>query len=144
MENWQLFDDSRFGLQFRYPTLASDGEPVDRVETEADGILRDHILVPQGREVYFEVTKYSGLSAAAEYGGHKASLPKQFDPLSITELNETDCASLPAYEYTFKWNQGRRRVLLVERSVATYPILYNPPFAVNLQILSTIEWLSPP
>ena len=54
------------------------------------------------------------------------------------------CASLTAYEYTFGWDQGERTVILVERDGATYRILYNPRFAVNLQILSTIEWLNPP
>ena len=144
MENWHFFDDSRFALQFKYPARASDGEPVDREETEADGMLRVHILAPKCREVYFEITKYYGLPAAAEYERHKEGLPKQFDRLSITELKETDCASLPAYEYTFEWDQGRRRVLLVERSDATYRILYNPRFPINQQILSTLQWLSVP
>lgn len=96
MENWQFFDGSRFALQFNYAARASDGEPVEREETEADAMLRVHVLAPKCREVYFEVTKYYGLPAAAEYECHKEGLPKQFDPLSITELKETGCASLPA------------------------------------------------
>jgi hypothetical protein len=142
MNSWQRFDDPRFALQFRYPGEAADGEAVARVETEQAGMLRVHVLAPICREVYFEVTKYDALSAESKYQRHKASLPNQFDPLVISELRETVCASLSGYEYTFEWDQGRRVVLLVERENATYRILYNPGFPVNLKILSTLEWIS--
>jgi len=141
MENWQRFSDPGFALQFNYPKLATDGEPVDRVETKQEGMLRVHILSPKSREVYFEVSKYDLLVAESEYQRHKEYLPKQFYLLSITELRETHCASLPAHDYTFEWDQGIRTVILVERADATYRILYNPRFSVNLQILSTVEWL---
>lgn len=144
MENWQLFSDSQFALQFKYPILATDGEPVDRAEAQQDGMLRVHILSPKSREVYFEVSKYDLVTAESEYQRHKEYLPKQFHPLTVTELKETLCASFPAYEYTFVWDQGTRTVILVERGGATYRILYNPRFSVNLQILSTLEWLSLP
>ncbi len=144
MENWQRFRDPRFALQFKYPKLAMDGEPVDQVETQQDGMLRVHILSPNSREVYFEVSKHNLLTAESEYQRHKEYLPNQFPGLAITELRVTRCASLPAYEYTFEWDQGTRTVILVERSDATYRILYNPRFSVNLQILSTVEWLNLP
>lgn len=67
MENWQLFRDPRFAVQFRYPAQGTDGEPVERVETVQEGMLRVHVLAPKSREVYFEVTKYDQLSAQAEY-----------------------------------------------------------------------------
>ena len=51
------------------------------------------------------------------------------------------CASLPAYEYTFGWDQGERTVILVARGGAAYSILYNSRSPVNLQILSTVNWL---
>src|SRR5215475_14195977 len=133
MENWQLFRDSQFALQFKYPNVAMDGEPVERVETQQDRMFRVHILSPKSREVYFEVSKYDLLTAESEYQRHKEYLPKQFDSLSITELEETICASLPARAYTFEWYHGTRRVILVERDDATYRILYNPWFSINLQ-----------
>ena len=107
-------------------------------------MLRVHILAPKSREVYFEVSRYDSLSAKAEYQQHKEHLTKQFDPLAISELKETLCASLPGYEYSFEWDHGRRVVLLVERADAMYRIIYNPRFPVNLQILSTMQWLSVP
>ena len=144
MEGWQVFDDSRFELTFKHPSHTPDREAVERVETIQTGRLRVHVLALQSREVYFEVTKYDSLSAEAEYRRHGEALPLQFDGLVITELQESTCASLPAYEYTFEWDQGKRVVILVERGEATYRLLYNPRFPVNLQILSTLEWLNLP
>lgn len=141
MENWRLFRDARFSLQFKYPRLATDSEPVELVETQQHGMLRVHILAPKSREVYFEVSKYDLLAAESEYQRHKEYLPKQFQPLAISELKEIVCASLPASEYTFEWDQGIRTVILVEREDVTYRILYNPSFSVNFQILSTMDWL---
>jgi len=141
MENWLRFSDPRFELEFKYPRWASDGEPVEQVETQFEGVPRIHVLSPISREVYFEVSRYEAVSAEDEYQRHKVNLPKQFDPLTITDLEEVICASLPAFEYTFEWEQGIRTVILIERGSKTCRILYNPRFPVNLQILSTVEWL---
>ena len=59
MENWQLFNDPRFTWQFKYPGTAANGEPVERVETQFEGVLRVHVLSPTSREVYFEVMRRS-------------------------------------------------------------------------------------
>jgi hypothetical protein len=144
MEGWLHFNDPRFALQFQYPVRATDGEPVERVETQFEGMLRVHLLSPIGREVYFEVSKYDSLTAEAEYQRHRESLPKQFDSIAITDMRATTLASLPAYEYTFEWDKGKRTVLLIRDGTVTYRILYNPLFPVNLQILSTFTWLNLP
>ena len=142
MENWLLFDDSRFDLQFSYPARATDGELVERAEIEQADMLRVHILSPKSREVYFEVSKFEGLTAEAEYRRHKEYLPAQFQSLTISKLRETLWASLRAYEYEFEWELGKRKVFLIEQGDVLYRVLYNPRFPVNLQILSTVEWLN--
>jgi hypothetical protein len=72
------------------------------------------------------------------------ALSEQFDQLIITELIETTCASLPAFEYTFEWESGIRTVLLVERGKETYRILYDPRSLLNRQILSSVQWINSP
>lgn len=144
MQPWSLFSDPRFPFQFNYPSVATDGEPVDVLETQEEGRIRVHILAQKSREVYFEVTKYASLSARDEYEIHKDWLQKQFSSLVISSLNETLFASLPAYEYRFEWEQGTRVVILVERDNATYRIIYSPRFPVNKQILSTLLWYDLP
>ena len=144
MKSWELFLDSRFDLQFQYPSTSPNGESVERVETQREGLVLVHIISPSSREVYFEVSKYEAISAQEEYQRHKEFLPGQFHPLAITDLKEVVCDSLPAFEYTFEWRQGRRTVILVERKNTTYRILFNPRSTVNLQILSTLKWLKLP
>ena len=112
-----------------------------RLETEQAGIFRVHILAPKSREVYFEVSKYGSLNAQSEYQQHIRDLQRQFHALVVTELIETLCASLPAFEYTFEWDQGARTVVLVEREDAVYRLLYDPRSPVNRQILTTVEWI---
>jgi hypothetical protein len=102
------------------------------------------MLAPKSREVYFEVSKYSLVDAEEEYRQHIRSLSEQFQTVTTTELIETVFTSLPAVEYTFEWVSGIRTVILVERSDATYRILYDPRSALNRQILSTVEWLNLP
>jgi hypothetical protein len=144
MDDWLLFQDPRFVLQVKYPRLSTEGEPVDCMETQRDGVLRVHILAPTSREVYFEITRYPLLSAKDEYKRHSERLARQFETVSLTDLKETQLAGLHALEYTFEWPQGTRTVALVERRDATYRILYDPRSSVNLQILSTLEWISGP
>ncbi|HSL30618.1 MAG TPA: hypothetical protein VK900_15565 [Anaerolineales bacterium] len=142
MEDWQHFSDPRFALRFNYPSRTIDGEPVDRLEMQQTNMIRLHILAPQSRHVYFEVSKYHRLTALDEYKQHKEFLLTLCDPLTISELREARCATLPAHEYTLQWDQGRRAVLLIERADGLYRILYDPGFTVNVRILSTLEWLS--
>lgn len=144
MEDWQLFEDIRFALRFHYPRSGTDGEAVERVEVQRDGMLRAHILTPNSREVYFEVTMYESQSVDSVYQQHRRSLEKQFHPLKITELTETSLTSLPAHRYTFEFDQSTRTAVLLVCKDATFRILYNPRFPINMRILSTVEWLSLP
>jgi hypothetical protein len=144
MADWLHFSDPRFGLRFRYPTLATDGEPVERLEMQREDAVRVHILAPKCREVYFEVSRYELLTAVSEYQRHKDHLATRFDSLVMSNLHKTVCAGLPAHTYTFEWDQGRRVILLVERSDGTYRIIYNPHFPINVRILSTLEWITVP
>ena len=140
MQDWQLFKDSRFSLQFRYPPNTPQGYSVDKSESQQDDALRVHFISRDSQELYFEVTKYSALLARIEYQQHKAELEKRFSELVITESKEISWKSLPAYEYSFEWSKGTRSVILFERNGATYRILYDPRSPLNNQMLSTFEW----
>lgn len=107
-------------------------------------MFRVHILAAKSRGVYFEVSKYSSLDPAVVYRQQIGDLSEQFHAVTTTELIETVFMTLPAFEYTFEWESGIRTVILVERSEATYRILYDPRSTLNRQILSTVEWLSLP
>ena len=140
METWELFANDQFALQFRHPIVTAQGEPVERIESRAEGMLRVHILSPQMRELYFEVPKYPHLPAKLEYQQHKQSLEQRFSEFNISDVKEIAWKSLSAYEYSFEWNEGLRTVILVERKDGTYRILFDPRSPLNLEVWSTLEW----
>jgi len=140
MQDWHLFKDSRFSLQFRYPPNTPQGYFVNKSESQQDDALRVHFVARDSQELYFEVTKYPAFLAQVEYQQHKADLEKRLDEFRITELKKITWKSLPAYEYSFEWSRGTRSVILFERNGATYRILYDPRSPLNNQVLSTLEW----
>ena len=93
--------------------------------------------------MYFEVVYYPNLLAQEEYQQHKQYLEKRFElgDFTITGLNETRLGLHPAYEYAFKWGQKERAVILVQKDHAMYRIIYDPYSPLNLQVLSTIEFM---
>ena len=137
MQDWQLFKDSRFSLQFRYPPKTPQGHFVNKTESQQDKAVRVHFVSRDSQELYFEVTKYQALHAQDEYRQHRQDLEKRLDEFNIKDLEQITWKSLPAYEYSFKWSQGARSVILVERNGETYRILYDPRSPLNVQILST-------
>jgi hypothetical protein len=141
MQNWQLFDDKRFALQFKYPSKTPQGSLIDRTEGQHDETIRVHFISRDSEELYFEVTKYHGLPPREEYRRHKEELKKRFTELSITDIQEINWKSLPAYEYSFDGPPGRRSVTMFEKNEVTYRILYDPRSPLNLQVLSTVEWI---
>ena len=115
---------------------------IDRGEIQEDESVRVLFASRDGRELYFEITKYFDLPVQVEYKRHKESLKKRLEQFSTSDLKEIRWMSQPAYEYSFKWNHGARIVRLIETENATYRILYDPKSPLNAQILSTIQWTS--
>jgi hypothetical protein len=141
MDDWQQFKDSRFSLCFKVPEQTSQGHFVNRAESQQGESIRVHFISMDSKELYFELTKYETLTAQLEYQQPRANLEKRFSEFFITELKEMNWKSHSAYEYSFEWDQGKRSVILVERNIDTYRFLYDPRSPLNLQILSTVEWI---
>lgn len=141
MNEWRQFEDPAFDLVFDYPEETAQGNPVERAERRDDKMLRVHFTSRDSQALYFEVTKYPDLPPLEEYRRHRKDLQKRFDDLRITDIQDIDWKSLPAYEYAFEWPEGRRSVLLFERNRVTYRILYDPRSLLNLQVLDTLRWI---
>lgn len=140
MQNWQHFVDTRFALGFRYPPTTPQGHPVEKTESQKDDVVRVHFTSKNSQELYFEVTKYFGLPAQVEYQQHKKSLEERTEEFVVSDLKEILWMSQPAYEYSIKWDNSARAVILLETDQATYRILYDPYSPLNIQILSTLQW----
>jgi hypothetical protein len=140
MQSWQTFTDPRFALRCKYPAVTPQGKPVIIHETERPGLLRAHLISQDSQEVYFEITRYSGLTASTVYQMHRQELEQRFAALAITPLEQGTLVSKPAQTYSFEWQQGKRLVYLVQTGQSTYRVLYNPKLPLNAQILATLEW----
>lgn len=142
MKNRLIFSDSRFGVRFRYPNPTPQGYPVEVRETDQAGLLRAHLVSNDSQEIYFELTRYSDISAQAAYAELEAALKGRFGKdVIMSELQDGTLAGLPVLECAFRWPQGERRVIFVQRDEALYRLLYNPQSPLNEQILAAVEFI---
>lgn len=141
MENWQLFTDPKFKLRFKYPVRTPQNHTVETVAGQNDDLIRIHLISRDSQEVYFEVTRYYTLSVQGEYRTHKVYLEQRFEAegFAITDLTDFHLGELRAYQYSFRWDDKQRVVILTEQDQVTYRIIYDPDSPINEQILSTIE-----
>ncbi len=102
---------------------------------------RRHLRSAGSDEVYFEVTRYTGLTASEEYRVHSGYLQGRFRKLAITTLEEEPIGAQPAWRYRFEWDGGARAVVLAERGPETYRIIYNPRSKLNEEILGTVRFI---
>ena len=140
MQNWQHFVYPGFALGFKYPQITPQGHLVEKVETQSEERIRVHFMSKESRELYFEITKYIGLPAQAEYQNHKEYLENRPEGHIVSDLREIRWMSQTAYEYSIKWRQGTRIVMLIETDNTTYRVLYDPDSPLNVQVLSTLQW----
>ncbi len=142
MAQWHVFTDPRFELRFSYPDPTPLGHAVERTEGQRDGVLRVHFRSRGSRELYWEISKFPGLSPAQEYERHKPVLERQFagSNFAITDLREGAIAGRLASTYTFTWRDGERIVLLVAIARSTYRILYDPHASLSAQVLATVAF----
>lgn len=113
MQNWQHFTDPRFTLGFQYPQITPHGHLVEKAESQDQDIVRIHFRSKDSHELYFEISRYFDLPEQAEYQRNKESLEKRLEKFSISDLKEIRWMSQQAYEYSFKWHQGARVVILI-------------------------------
>jgi hypothetical protein len=140
MQNWPHFSNPEFALGFQYPQSTPHGHIVEKVERREEGAIRIHFTSKDSRELYFEISKYDHLSPQVEYQRHKENLETRPEQFVVSELKEIRWMSQPAYEYSFRWSQGARIVILIEADNTTYRVIYDPYSPLNVQILSTLQW----
>ena len=139
MPDWELFDDQRFELRFRYPTVTPYGLAVTKLDYAVRDAQRIHVF-SEGREVYVELTRYPSMPAQEEYGRHRPDLERRWSELEISDLEETRFAGRAAHAYTFRWAEGERVAVLVRTEAALYRVLYNSRSELNAEILATFAF----
>jgi len=142
-DDWETFGDPRFAFRFRYPALTPVGVPVRKLDYEPgdEGAVRVHVL-SEGREVYFEMTRYPATTPEEEYARHRPYLEGRWSELEITDLEEAELAGRPARRYVFRWAEGERTALLVPVDGDLYRWLYNSELPLNSDVLATVEFVA--
>jgi hypothetical protein len=143
VNDWLTFDDPRFEVRFRYPSVTPGGEQVGVTESQQGDALRN-LVRSASREAYVELIRYPPMPAEQEYRTHKPYLEERFGAGAVTPLTETEVASRPAHTYAFTWPEGEREVLLFRTATATYRVIFNSRSALNRQIINTIEIVEQP
>ncbi|HEU0292503.1 MAG TPA: hypothetical protein VFR47_07190 [Anaerolineales bacterium] len=144
MENWQIFTDPRFLLQFRYPTVTPQGNMVELQEEQTSDLARVHLISRDSQEVYFEVRRYRDLLPQEEYQRHTTYLEQrlELEGFTITGLIDHAVGASPAHQYSFQWDDQQRVAILIQQEHFTYRIIYDPVSPINLQILSTVKLIA--
>jgi len=143
---WQRFRHPRFRLEFRYPEVTTEGQPVKRNEQRVEGhrgeMERIHLSSPDRRELYFELARFGGIAPQDEYANHKPSLEERFGADSVTALTATRLHDRPSWTYAFHWDEQEgpmeRAVLLLQVGEDTYRVIYDPRSELNDQVIATL------
>lgn len=130
---WQTFTFPGFELQFQYPQTTPSGHAVDMDE------IRVHFRSRESPELYFEVSRHLHLSADAVYEREKGFIMDRLKECEVSALKPITFASQPAYEFSFRWTDGERAVILIEKQEYLYRVIYDPRSQLNLQVLATIQ-----
>ncbi len=130
---WATLDVPGAGMRVRYPLVTPQGRAV-----EADGV-RVHVRSWEGGELYFEVSKETGVTAQQQYERERAFLERSPSPPQVSGLTETVAAGRPAHQFTAAWPDRDRVFTLIERDGVLYRMVYDPRSPLNAQIFATLE-----
>lgn len=134
------FSDPRFALHFRYPARTPKGAPVEVSHSAPEEAPRVHLKAAGGREVYFEVTRYSNLLATQHYSEMAQYTRRRRDELAVSDLERTRCAGRPAMRFRLYHGRLEREIILVEAGEHLYRLLYDPDLPLNTAILETVTF----
>src|SRR5262249_46380545 len=130
--------DAELGFELAYPTVGGAGHPVAvRIETTERG-RRLHLTTADGA-IYLELVRIRGITAEAEYAGHRPALEARFGAETVGELGATDLNGMAALGYRFGGDGIERTVLLVPIDGDLCRIVTDPRSAVNARILETLR-----
>jgi hypothetical protein len=134
------FADPRFELRFRYPARTPGGAPVELSHSAPEEPARVHLKAAGGREVYFEVTRYSNVLATQHYAEMAQYTRRRRDELAVSDLEPTRCAGRPARRFRLYRGRLEREVILIECGESLYRLLYDPRSPLNADILASVTF----
>ena len=97
-----------------------------------------HVMGADRDEIYFAVRRRVGRTVAESYEIIRERTPVQYPGATFSGLEPRELAGHPAHEFTFRWDDQVRHVVLVAVGDAVYRILFRPGSEVNWAILDTV------
>jgi hypothetical protein len=142
-EDWQRYANPRFRLEFRYPDPTPRSHEVERnehrIHDERGEMERVHLSSPASGELYFELSRFVGISPQDEYASHRPFLEERFGAGAVTELAETTLLERRAWRYRIRWPEAERVVLLLPLDGDTYRVIYDPRSDLNQEVVATLS-----
>ncbi len=132
---WTTIHDHATGLRFD-----TSQDVVDQPVTIEFGTGRIHLMTADRTLLYFEVRQYEDADLAETHQRLTADLRDRFDTLTVTDLEETVLAGLPALQFTFAWDDTRREAIYLRQGDRLARIIYDPRGPLNLAMLETVAW----
>jgi hypothetical protein len=133
---WQTFSLPPLPFHFRYPQTTAQGQPVEMDE------LRIHFRSIDSSDVYFEISRHLYFSAQDVYDREKRFAEDGLEQAVVSELQPSVFAGQPAYTFRFRWADGERVVVLIEKGAVLYRLIYDPQAALNAEILQSFAFVS--
>ena len=138
-DEWLELRRADLRLSFRHPAVTPGGQPVEIAEEFPGDAHRVHLTAPVPGEIYLELFRMPGLSAADEYARHRAYLEGRFGPGSVSEPVDSDLAGRPARAYVFGSSDLRREARSLEVDADLYRVIIDPGIPLNHQIVATMR-----
>ncbi|HEX5027171.1 MAG TPA: hypothetical protein VFV56_00010 [Gaiellaceae bacterium] len=138
-DEWPELRRADLRLSFRHPAMTPGGQLVEIAEEFPGDAHRVHVTAPVPGEIYLELFRMPGLSAADEYTRHRSYLEGRFGPGSVGEPVESDLAGRPARSYVFGSDDLRREARSLEVDEDLYRVIIDPRIPLNHEIVATMR-----
>ena len=132
LDGWQDVRFEEIGLAFSFPRSTAHGQRVELDE------VRLHAQSEDGAEVYFELSRHLGGTAAAISEREREFLVARFGA-EVSALSATTLASRPAQQFSAEWGDTVRRFVFAEAGGWVYRFVYDPRSQLNAQVLDSIR-----
>jgi len=132
--NWLSFSAPGLGLSLHYPGAAADGELVEMDD------FRAHFRTMNSPQVYFEVSRHTGVSSTELYRRETAAIRRASPDARVSDAASVSFAGCDAQQFTVTFPDKERVFTLIERDGRVYRVIYDPRSPVNGDIISTITF----
>jgi hypothetical protein len=123
------------GLRLRFPNAAADGE---RVEMDD---FRAHFRTMNSAQVYFEVSRHTGVSAHDLYQREISAIRRANPDVRISDPVSVSFAGRDAQQFSVTFPDKERVFTLIEQKERVYRVIYDPRSPVNHEIIGTVEFV---